>query len=243
MEFAEDKCKVLTITLKYKRNIKMKDYKIHNYVLKRVDSADYLGVKLDSKLNFNAHIGSLCKKATSTRQFLQRTLPACDRNTKAQTYTTFIRPIVEYAATAWDPHSCKGLQKQRDQLESVQSKSARYATGQWKRQGSSVSGMKAALQWDSLQERRAKARILMMHKVTYGYVAIPSHLLTLKTTTTMTTRGAVNKHHTPNARITARERTFMHAAPTMWDGLPPHMTSESDHEIFRVLLSPVVLVA
>ena len=36
----------------------MKDYKIHNYVLKRVDSADYLGVKLDSKLNFNAHIGS-----------------------------------------------------------------------------------------------------------------------------------------------------------------------------------------
>ena len=242
MEFAEDKCKVLTITLKYKRNIKMKDYQIHNYVLKRVDNADYLGVKLDSKLNFNAHIGSLCKKATSARQFLQRTLPACDRKTKAQTYTTFVRPIVEYAATAWDPHNCKGLKKQRDHLEDVQSKCARYVTGQWKRQGSSVSGMKAQLGWDSLQERRAKARILMMHKVKYGYVAIPSHLLVVKSNTTMVTRGAVNKHHVPNSRIIPRERSFMYAAPTMWDGLPPHMTSESDHDNFRVLLAPVVLV-
>ena len=243
MEFAEDKCKVLTITLKHKRNIIIRNYQIHNYVLKRVDSADYLGVKLDSKLNFNAHIGSICKKATSARQLLQRTLPACDRATKAQTYTTFIRPIVEYAATAWDPHNCKTLQKQRDQLEGIQSKCARYVTGQWKRQGSSISGMKAELRWDSLQERRAHARILMMHKVKHGFVAIPSHLLVVKSQTTMVTRGAVNKHQVPNARIIARERTFMHAAPTMWDGLPSHMTSEADHEAFRTLLCPVVLVA
>ena len=103
--------------------------------------------------------------------------------------------------------------------------------------------MKAQLHWDSLQERRAQARILMMHKVKFGYVAIPSHLLVSKTNTTMVTRGSVNKHHVPNARIIARERTFMHAAPTMWDGLPPHMTSEPDHETFRTLLCPVVLVA
>ena len=82
----------------------------------------------------------------------------------------------------------------------------------------------------------------MMHKVKYGYVAIPSHLLVVKSNTTMVTRGAVNKHHVPNSRIIPRERSFMYAAPTMWDGLPPHMTSESDHDNFRVLLAPVVLV-
>ena len=59
MEFAEDKCKVLTITLKQKRNIITKNYEIHNYILKRVDSADYLGITLDSKLNFNDHIASI----------------------------------------------------------------------------------------------------------------------------------------------------------------------------------------
>ena len=243
MEFAEDKCKVLTITLKHKRNIRIKDYKIHNYLLKRVDSAEYLGVKLDSKLNFNAHIGALCKKATSARQFLQRTLPACDRNTKAQTYTTFIRPIVEYAASAWDPHNCKGLQRQRDRLEAVQNKCARFATNQWKRQDSSVTAMKSDLKWEPLQERRAKSRILMMHKVKFGYVAIPAHLLVEKSNTTMITRGASQKHHVPNARIVARERSFMYAAPTMWDALPSDMTTEPDHESFRVLLSPVVLIA
>ena len=86
--------------------------------MKRVDSADYLGVKLDSKLNLNAHIGSLCKKATSTRQFLQRTVLYQLVSGRRTTFTTFICPIVEYVVTGWDPHNCKGLQK-LDLLESV----------------------------------------------------------------------------------------------------------------------------
>ena len=241
MEFAADKCKVLTITLKYKRNTIIKDYEIHNYVLERVDSAEYLGVTLDSKLSFNPHIGKICKNATSTRQFLQRNLPSCDIKTKDATYTTYIRPKLEYASTVWDPHTCANMKHQRDALENAQTKSARYVTGQWKRR-TSVTKMKKDLKWDSLQERRAHARLLMMHNIKYQAVAIPSHLLVPKTETTMVTRGAASKHHVPNARIVARERSFMVAAPIMWDGLPPSITAETDHDNFRVLLCPVVVI-
>ncbi len=243
MEFAEDKCKMLTITLKHKRNIKTQNYQIHNYTLERVDSAKYLGITIDSKLNFNSHISSICKKATSTRQFLQRTLPSCDKKTKAQTYTTFVRPILEYASTAWDPHTCTGTQHQVDALEAVQNKSARFATGLWKHQGSSVSAMKSELGWDLLQERRAKSRMLMVHKIKFGLVAIPAHLLPTKTTMTMVTRGATNKCHVPHSRMIARERSFMSAAPSMWNRLPAYMTSEPDLEAFRGYLSSVVLIA
>ena len=241
MEFAADKCKVLTITLKYKRNIKIKNYEIHNVVLERVDSADYLGVTLDSKLSFNPHIGKICKSANSARQFLQRNLPACDIKTKDVTYKTFIRPKLEYASTVWDPHTCANMKHQRDALEDTQTKGARFVTGQWKRR-TSVTAMKRNLEWESLQERRAKARLLMMHNIKQHAVAIPTHLLIVKTEPTMTTRGAVSKHHVPQPRIVARERSFMCATPIMWDGLPPGITIETDHDNFRALLCPVVVI-
>ena len=181
------------------------------------------------------------KNATSTRQFLQRNLPACDIKTKDATYTTYIRPKLEYASTVWDPHTCANMKHQRDALEDAQTKSARYVTGQWKRR-TSVTDMKANLKWESLQQRRAKARLLMMHSIKHQAVAIPSFLLVPKITTTMVTRGAATKHHVPNARIVARERSFMVATPIMWDGLSPDITAETDHDSFRALLCPVVVI-
>ena len=103
--------------------------------------------------------------------------------------------------------------------------------------------MKAELGWESLQERRAKARMLMLHKIKHNLVAIPNQLFVLKPNTTIVTRGAQTKHFIPNARIIALERSFMHAAPSMWDRLPTCMTMEPDHETFRGDLAPVVLIA
>ena len=240
MEFAEDKCKVLTITLKQKRNIITKNYEIHNYILKRVDSADYLGITLDSKLNFNDHIASICKKAHSTRQFLQRTLSRCDKKSKSQAYTTFVRPIVEYAASVWDPHTCHAGQTKA--LDSVQNKAARFVQGDWRRTVS-VSAMVQAHGWATLQERRARARMCMMHKIVYGLVAIPIHLIPTKTQSTMVTRGARTKFDAPNPRIVARERSFMSAAPIMWNGLQAYMTLTPDPEVFRGYISSVTLTA
>ena len=97
MEFAADKCKVLTITLKTKRNTKIYNYDIHGHILERVDSANYLGVTLDSKLDFGKHIANICKKANNASQFLQRNLRSCNTTAKAATYTTCVRPILEYA--------------------------------------------------------------------------------------------------------------------------------------------------
>ena len=59
-----------------------------------------LGVLLDSKLNFNMHFDTVAKKANSTRAFLSRRIGHCGHKIKKTRYKTFIRPIVEYAATS-----------------------------------------------------------------------------------------------------------------------------------------------
>ena len=94
MEFAAEKCMVLRVTRKHKKNILQKKYEIHNHVLEAVDSAKYLGIIFDSKLSFNHHIQDITKKANNTRQFLQRTLSRCDRATKEVCYNTYVRPTL-----------------------------------------------------------------------------------------------------------------------------------------------------
>ena len=52
MEFAADKCMVLRVTRKLKRNVISSPYKIHGHILQEVNSAKYLDVTLDKKLSF-----------------------------------------------------------------------------------------------------------------------------------------------------------------------------------------------
>ena len=101
MEFHPDKCKVLRIT--NKRNQIKQDYRMHNQILDRVDTAKYLEVLLNKKLSWKPQVGAICKKANKTREFLQRNLKGCPRDVKFQCYNTYVRPIVEYASVVWGP--------------------------------------------------------------------------------------------------------------------------------------------
>ena len=69
---------------------------------------------------------------------------------------------------------------------------------------SSVTGIKSTLQWESLQERRARARVVIFHKIQYSLVAIPMTLFQ-HTPSTITTRGAPKKFVVPFCRIQAHK--------------------------------------
>ena len=68
MIFNVDKCQVLQTSL---RNIFAFSYTLYNHFLENVNEAKYLGIVIDSKLNFNKHIDSVCKKANSALAFLR----------------------------------------------------------------------------------------------------------------------------------------------------------------------------
>ena len=181
MSFNPDKCEVLRITNK-RLHIINTTYTIHGQPLSIVDSAKYLGVTISSKLTWKEHITTKIKKANSTRAFLQRNLRAAPIHVKTKAYNTFIRPSVEYCSTVWSPHQKDLIKK----LEGVQRRSARFVMGDY-RQTSSVTSMLNHLQWESLEERRLRAKLTMVYKIMSGLVAIPFATPYFLTTTSHTT--------------------------------------------------------
>ena len=101
MQLHPDKCKLLRIT--NKRNIIDASYSIHGLRLENVNKAKYLGVTLTKKLSWKTHISVICTKENHARFFLQRNLVKSSKDTRLRCYKTFVRPIVEYASTVWDP--------------------------------------------------------------------------------------------------------------------------------------------
>ena len=137
MEFAEEKCKVIRMTKKRPQNTILFNYSIHGYTLQAEQNGKYLGVILHEKLSFNCHISGIIKKAATTRQFLQRNLRGCNSEVKAASYTTFVRPILEYASAVWDP---VGHRTNQQRLEAEQNRAARFVIGDYRR-STSISGI------------------------------------------------------------------------------------------------------
>jgi hypothetical protein len=67
---------------------------------------------------------------------------------------------MEYACIIWDPVTQNDIR----QLEMVQRRAARFVTGDY-RTTSSVTQMLEALEWTELQQRRKRAKVIMLHLV------------------------------------------------------------------------------
>ena len=171
MEFHPQKCQVMHITNK-RKPIKV-PYNIHGHTLEEVDSAKYLGLNIHKTLNWNLHIDTVTKKSNNARSFLQRNISQCPRKTKELCYNTLVRPLMEYATVIWDPFTESNIRK----LEMVQRRSARMFFSDYRRT-SSVSSMLQQLQWPTIQERRAQAKVTMMYRITYQLVDVPTTYLT-----------------------------------------------------------------
>ena len=68
-------------------------------------SVKYLGVTLCSDLSWTEHINNVCSNANKTLGFLRRNLKISSRRIKETAYKTYVRPIMEYTTTVWDPHT------------------------------------------------------------------------------------------------------------------------------------------
>ena len=227
MEFHPSKCQVLRVT--NKRNPIDSQYNIHGHPLEEVNSAKYLGVHIDKKLSFNTHIDATVKKAKSVCAFLQRNFRHCNRMIKQATYFAYVRPVVEYAATAWNPHTQNIFNK----IEMVQRRSARYVTGDYNRT-SSVSAMLGQLQRQSLASRRLQNRLVMLYRIRYDLVDIDwqQHL----TESTSSTRGHGSRFKTPLSTSQVYASSFFPRTAKDWNNLPEDPADSPSLEAFKSLL-------
>ena len=209
-EFNPSKCQVVQVT--NKRKPSSSSYSIHGQILDVTISAKYLGVHLDANLNFNTHVDATTKKANSTRAFLARNFSKCSRKIKEACYTTYIRPIVEYATTTWDPHTQRNIKK----VEQVQRSSDRFVTNIYDRTHS-VTFILNDIEWSSLRSRRVQNRLAMLYRVRFGLVDIDwRHYLTKSTSNT---RGHGSRLWVPYCSTEVFSASFFPRTIRDWNAL------------------------
>ena len=165
MAFNPEKCEVIYITTK--RNTVRNTYSIHGTELNVTNNAKYLEVTISNDLSWKRHVDIITKKANSTMSFIRRNIRSSPSSAKARAYKTYIRPSVEYASSAWSPHSDTLI----NQLEMVQRRAARFVKNDYSRT-SSVTNMLHDLRWDTLQDRRNNTRTTMLYKIKNNLVDV-----------------------------------------------------------------------
>ena len=163
MKFNPGKCKMLCISTK--KNPPQTKYMFCNSELECVDSLSYLGITFNKKLKFSEHVSNTANKASKVLGMAQRNFWNCPQTVRETVYTTIIRPKLEYASVAWDPHYKKDIRT----LEMVQRKGARFCLQNYSSQAS-VTEMLDKLGWKSLEQRRMDGRLLMMYKLSHNLV-------------------------------------------------------------------------
>ena len=157
----------------------------------------------------------------------------CPRKTKVMCYTTLFRPITEYVSIIGDPHTTQNINR----LEMVQQRSARFVMGDY-HTTSSVTTMLTNLDWNTLQERRARAKAVMMFRIVNNLVDIPTTYLISAATTIS---GHRHKFLVPYARTSTYQQSFCPDSICIWNSLPQHVISCNSLESFKGELQSVRL--
>ena len=228
MSFHPEKCKVLTISRK-KQPI-MTSYTLHGQQLEHVTTAKYLGVSITSDMNWNQHISNICKKANNIMSFLKRNLNIRNANIKEKAYKSLVRTTLEYACTTWDPH----LKKDKNRIEMVQRRAARYVVNRY-HNTSSVTSMLEELKWPILEERRQRARLVLMYKIVSGLVKIDATDRLVQPSRLSRNMGQ-HSFQIPSCNTIIRKESFYPRTIRDWNALPTDSATAKSLESFKTHL-------
>ena len=226
MSFNPGKC--YTMQIAYMKDPPTKTFTFCGHDLQMVDSQQYLGVEIDNKMTWSAHIRNTINKANRTLGFLRRNFWYCIAEVKVTTYNMLVRPILEYASEVWDPYS----KNQKDRLEMVQRRAARFCSADFKHR-SSVTAMLQKLKWESLEQRRKKDRLTMMYKITHGLVGINSDDYFTPSKDKRTRGSQTFKYSRPNIRLDVHKHSFFNQTTPDWNKLPEDTTSAPSLDSFK----------
>ena len=145
-------------------------------------------------------------------------------------YTSLVRPHLEYAVAAWDPHTKRDIAE----LEKVQRRAARFAKSDYRRT-TSVTELLSDLRWEPLSLRRKNTRLAMLFKATHGLSAVPLDGLCRPVRNTRSSKS------TTFVRLPSRtdsyKNSFFPRTVADWNSLSDFARSRSSVDAFRDALS------
>ena len=142
-----------------------------------------------------------------------RNIYSCTADAKALAYISLVRPHLQFASAAWNPHTETDTCK----LDKVQRRAARFVNKDYRRT-TSVMQMMLKLGWESLADRRQTARLSLFYKGLHGLASIPldhmQHPLRSSHHSTSNTFSPLS------TRIDAYKYSFIPRTVVNWNSLP-----------------------
>ena len=189
-------------------------YSVGGSEVHRSTSHKYLGVTISTDLRWNQHVDNIKKRASRTLGVVRRTLTSCSQEVKARAYLALVRPGLEYASAAWNPHTQSNVKI----LEQVQRRAARVACRDYSRH-TSATGLVQRLGWPTLEERRHLNQLVMYYKIQHSLVAIPFPPC-VQPLQSVTRASHPYRYHHLYARTEPRRNSFFVSIIPAWNVLP-----------------------
>ena len=224
-----NKCEAINIT--NKRTPVSFTYLIGSQPISWVSKVRYLGVVINSKLNWSDHCQKIVQKASLCLNRLRRAMYGCTDVAKSLAYKALVRPCLEYGCTVWSPYTIKNI----NLLESVQRRAARWIKSKYDsslyRWTKSTDDCLEELKWPTLELRRQYQTIVMVYSILHKQTPIIfSHHFGFNTNSTRSHPLALKIR---SSSINAFRYSFYVNAPFVWNSIPYEILSLSSNSLFR----------
>ncbi len=226
MKLNVGKCKVMHIGHKNPKVMYfMKDVSSGQpHALEKTDLERDLGVYIASDLKSHGQVNQVVSKANSMLGMLKRTFTYRGADMWKRLYTTYVRPHLEFAVPAWNPHLKGDIAK----LESVQRRATKIAH---EMKGKSYNERLSLLNLTTLEERRVRGDSIQWFKLVKGFDKVNW----VKEPSLGHPRAGVRgRYILENVRnCQQREKFFIVRAPETWNGLPDHVVEADTVDSFK----------
>jgi hypothetical protein len=199
--------------------------------IKIVSSHKHLGVHLTKDLSWNTHAEETAKKSNKCLGVIRPLKHRLDRRSLETLYTSFVRPVIEYADALWDVPADNS--HTLDVLDKVQKEAAKIVSGATAR--CTTEELHTELGWEPLSARRRLHRASLMHKIDHGMAPNYLHNLmpdTVQARTRYNLRNVENRD-VPLARISSYSNSFFPAATRIWNELSPQTKQSPKPNSFK----------
>ena len=189
---------------------------IENTQIKQVYECKTLGVTGDQHLSWKSITENICRKITSGISALRRLKDFVDRQTLLSVYNAIVRPYFDYCCEVWDVFG----ETQSKRLQKLQNRAARIIMNMSNDVHHSVALQ--ALDWNTLETERKKAKAKMMYKLLNDMG--PKSLTNL-----FTYKGEITKYNLrnissnlclPQPRTNNLKKNFMYDGSFLWNSIP-----------------------